>query len=196
EQLDHRDAQGLGFDINEGALHPGHGLGRNAARTLASAACHIPEARLKGSGVLADKQRCEVGDGPDDTVWRAAVAALAPTSNTLVCVDFHKRPGPPASVDNKGFDVSDFHSLPHITGSSRPQVVALPVAGCGAPASGVSGLPVAGSTSKGLNSSSSFPISRTAGKTSSPLSPTPRIWSSRALAPSPAPKKELPGRIA
>ena len=68
EQLDHGDAQGLRFDINEGAFHPGHGLGRNATRTLACATCHIPEARLKGPGVLADQERCEVSDGPDDTV--------------------------------------------------------------------------------------------------------------------------------
>ena len=61
---------------------------------------------------------------------------------------------------------------------SSSQAVALPVAGYGAPASGVRGFPVAGSTSKGLNSSSSFPISRTAGMTSSPMSRRLRIWSS------------------
>ena len=64
----------------------------------------------------------------------------------------------------------------------------------GSGVSATTGRPVVGSTSNGLNSSSSLPISRTAGMTSSPMSRRLRIWSSCVMAPSPSQKKMLPGR--
>src|ERR1700740_2327087 len=88
EQLGDRDAQGLGFDIHQGTLHSSNSLGRNATGTLACAACHVPEARLKGPGILADEERCEVSNRADHTVRRATVAALTPAGDALVRLHF------------------------------------------------------------------------------------------------------------
>src|SRR5437667_255130 len=57
------------------------------------------------------------------------------------------------------------------------------------------GLPVAGSTSKGPGSSSSWAISRMAGMTSAPMSRRLRMESSCVMAPSPSQKKMLPARL-
>src|SRR5215510_14259137 len=105
EQLGNRDTECFGFDVHQGALHAGDGLGSNAARTLAQAAQHVPEARLEGPGILANKSRVQVCYGANDAVRRATITTLTPASNALVCLDFHECPRPPAGVDNKCLDI-------------------------------------------------------------------------------------------
>src|SRR5215475_106976 len=112
EQLGNGDTERLGLDVHEGALHASDSLGGNAARTLAQAAQHVPEARLEGPGILADEGRVQVCYGANDAMRRSTIATLAPASNALVRLNFHKRPGPPARVDNKCLDIGDLHSVP------------------------------------------------------------------------------------
>src|SRR5262249_9305678 len=111
EQLGDGDTKRLGFDIHEGALHARDGLGGNAARTLAQAAQHVPEARLEGPRILADEGRVQVCYSADDAVRRSTIAALTPAREALIRLNFHECPGPPARVDNKCLDIGDLHSV-------------------------------------------------------------------------------------
>src|ERR1043166_3720408 len=78
KQLGHGDAQGLGFNIHQGAFHAGHGLGGNTAWTLAQGPPHVPETCLKGPWVLTNEGRLQIGDSANHTVGCAAITALAP----------------------------------------------------------------------------------------------------------------------
>src|SRR5262249_21259908 len=78
EQLGNRDTKRFGFDIHEGALHASNGLGGDAARTLAQAAQHVPEARLECPRILADEGRVQVCYSANNAVRCATIAALTP----------------------------------------------------------------------------------------------------------------------
>src|SRR5215470_4084964 len=112
EQLGNRDTERLGLDVHEGALHASDSLGGYAARTLAQAAQHVPEARLEGPGILADESRVQVCYGANDAVWCSTIATLTPACDVLIRLHLHERPGPPARVDNKCLNIGDLHSIP------------------------------------------------------------------------------------
>jgi hypothetical protein len=44
-------------------------------------------------------------------VRHARVGTFAPASDALVSADLHIRPRTPAAIDDKGFELSDFHGM-------------------------------------------------------------------------------------
>ena len=102
-------AEGFALDVPEGELDAGDGFGGDAAGRLAGEAVHVPVAGLDGERVAAEQDRLHVLDGSDDAVGVASVGHFAVAGDALVGADGDELPGPPAGVDDEGFDFADLH---------------------------------------------------------------------------------------
>ena len=104
-------AERFALDVPEGELDTGDGFGGDAAGRLAGEAVHVPVAGLDGERVAAEQDRLHVFDGSDDAVGVASVGHFAVAGESVVGADGDELPGPPAGVDDEGFDFADFHGV-------------------------------------------------------------------------------------
>src|SRR5262249_47889479 len=103
---------GLGLDVPQGELDARDGLVGHPAEVLARPPDHVPVQALDRPRVLTDQEILEVAHAAGDAVRAPVVAALAPADETVVGLDAHERPRPPASVAVQRLHFRDLHTTP------------------------------------------------------------------------------------
>src|SRR4051794_38193157 len=106
-----RHVQCAGSNVPERQLDAGDSLVRHTAEVLARRPQHVPVQPLDITRILPYQQALEIAHAARDAKGVARVAALAPTHEPAVSLDFNENPRSPASVADKRLHSGDTHAL-------------------------------------------------------------------------------------